>query len=70
MPMSRQDFIHLHLHTDYSLLDGACKISHLVDLAARYKMPAVAVTDHGKPFRCGPVLPGCSEPWSQTHHRL
>ena len=50
MPMSRQDFVHLHLHTDYSLLDGACKISRLVDLAARYQMPAVAITDHGNLF--------------------
>ncbi len=48
--MSQPNFVHLHLHTDYSLLDGACKISSLVDLAARYEMPAVAVTDHGNLF--------------------
>ena len=48
--MSHQNFVHLHLHTDYSLLDGACEISRLVDLAARNKMPAVAVTDHGNLF--------------------
>ncbi len=43
-------FVHLHLHTDYSLLDGACDISELVSEAARRNMPAVAVTDHGNLF--------------------
>jgi len=43
-------FVHLHLHTDYSLLDGACDITELVDEAARQGMPAVAVTDHGNLF--------------------
>ena len=40
----------MHLHTDYSLLDGACKISGLVERALQQKMPAVAVTDHGNLF--------------------
>ncbi len=48
--MSTPRFVHLHLHTDYSLLDGACDISELVEEAARRKMPAVAVTDHGNLF--------------------
>ncbi len=48
MPDAR--FIHLHLHTDFSLLDGACDITSLVEEAARRKMPAVAVTDHGNLF--------------------
>src|SRR5580693_1617108 len=43
-------FVHLHLHTDYSLLDGACDIGELVTEAARRGMPAVAVTDHGNLF--------------------
>lgn len=44
------DFVHLHLHSQYSLLDGACKIDDLLDIALRYKMPAVALTDHGSMF--------------------
>ena len=48
--MAASEFIHLHLHTDYSLLDGACAINRLVDQAARQNMPAVAVTDHGNLF--------------------
>ena len=48
--MQTPRFVHLHLHTDYSLLDGACDIERLVDEAARRKMPAVAVTDHGNLF--------------------
>src|SRR5579884_767678 len=43
-------FVHLHCHTDYSLLDGACEISQLMDLAAAQNMPAVAMTDHGNLF--------------------
>jgi len=48
--MNSSDFVHLHLHTDYSLLDGACDIGELTAEAARRKMPAVAVTDHGNLF--------------------
>jgi DNA polymerase-3 subunit alpha len=40
-------FVHLHLHTDYSLLDGAIRIGPLAKRAAEMKMPAVALTDHG-----------------------
>ncbi|MCW5979399.1 MAG: DNA polymerase III subunit alpha [Bryobacteraceae bacterium] len=43
-------FVHLHNHTDYSLLDGACEISQLMDLVAARNMPAVAMTDHGNLF--------------------
>jgi len=49
-PMASTNFVHLHLHTDYSLLDGACEISGLMDRAAELKQPAVAVTDHGNLF--------------------
>ncbi len=48
--MGQAQFVHLHVHTDYSLLDGACETSELLDEASRQKMPAVAVTDHGNLF--------------------
>src|ERR1700690_1709903 len=48
--MAPPNFVHLHLHTDYSLLDGACEIGELTTEAARRGMPAVAVTDHGNLF--------------------
>jgi DNA polymerase III subunit alpha len=48
--MPAKNFVHLHLHTDYSLLDGACAISRVMDRAAELKMPAVALTDHGNLF--------------------
>lgn len=48
--MSDTPFVHLHCHTDYSLLDGACEINQLIDLVAEQKMPAVAMTDHGNLF--------------------
>ncbi len=44
------NFVHLHLHSGYSLLDGACDHERLAETAARYAMPAVAVTDHGNLF--------------------
>ncbi len=42
-----QDFVHLHLHTEYSLLDGACRIDELMDAVAKKGQTAVAMTDHG-----------------------
>jgi len=47
---SAPPFVHLHCHTDYSLLDGACEIGQLMDLVVQQKMPAVAMTDHGNLF--------------------
>src|SRR6266853_809016 len=44
------DFVHLHLHTEYSLLDGACRIDEVLDQAAALKMTAMAVTEHGNLF--------------------
>ena len=40
-------FAHLHLHTEYSLLDGACRIEQVLDRAAELGQTAVAITDHG-----------------------
>ena len=41
------DFTHLHLHTEYSLLDGACRIGEVVSLAKNLGMNSLAITDHG-----------------------
>jgi DNA polymerase-3 subunit alpha len=43
-------FVHLHLHTDYSMLDGACDVDKLCERAKQLGMPAVAMTDHGNIF--------------------
>lgn len=48
--MTTQEFIHLHLHTEYSLLDGIIKIDELIKQAKTYNMPALAITDHGNLF--------------------
>ena len=45
-----QSFVHLHLHTQYSLLDGAIRLKDLIDRAKKLDMPAVAQTDHGNMF--------------------
>ena len=43
-------FVHLHLHTQYSLLDGALRLDDLFEKAKEYNMPAIAMTDHGNMF--------------------
>ncbi len=48
--MEHSNFVHLHLHSQYSLLDGAIKLDQLVARAKDFKMPAIAVTDHGNMF--------------------
>src|SRR5437660_2551631 len=48
--MTQNQFVHLHLHSDYSLLDGACDVEKLVDRVDELGMPAVAMTDHGNIF--------------------
>jgi DNA polymerase III subunit alpha len=48
--MPRDSFVHLHLHTEYSLLDGAVRMRELMRKAAEFRMPAVAMTDHGNLF--------------------
>src|SRR6266545_115416 len=48
--MGMTEFVHLHLHTEFSLLDGACRIDEVLDQAAKLKMPALAVTEHGNLF--------------------
>jgi DNA polymerase III subunit alpha len=48
--MSSRPFVHLHCHTEYSLLDGAIRAKDLVRKASEYGMPAVAMTDHGNLF--------------------
>ena len=48
--MPKSDFVHLHVHTDYSILDGAAKIKRLVSKAVENQQKAVAITDHGYLF--------------------
>ena len=45
--MSDKSFVHLHNHSEYSMLDGAARIKQLVAKAAQLEMPAIAITDHG-----------------------
>ena len=46
----RADFVHLHVHSEYSLLDGAARLRRLVERAAQLGFPAIALTDHGNLF--------------------
>lgn len=50
MPKKDTDFVHLHVHSDYSLLDGCCRMDRLMDRAVELGMSAMALTDHGNLF--------------------
>ena len=54
-----QDFVHLHVHTTYSLLDGQCGIKPLVKRAREWGMKALAVTDHGNLFALKALYDEC-----------
>src|SRR5581483_5590398 len=53
------EFVHLHVHSEYSILDGACRIGDLVARAAELEMPAVSLTDHGS-------MAGAVQLWKAT----
>jgi DNA polymerase-3 subunit alpha len=57
--MAPADFVHLHVHSEYSILDGACRIPDLVTRAAELEMPAVSLTDHGS-------MAGAVQLWQKT----
>jgi DNA polymerase-3 subunit alpha len=59
--MPQADFVHLHVHSEYSILDGACRIPDLVSRAAEFEMPAVSLTDHGS-------LAGAIQLWKATRN--
>ena len=45
-------FVHLHVHTEYSLLDGACRIQNMMDRVKELGQTAIAITDHGVMYGC------------------
>ena len=52
-------FVHLHVHSEYSILDGACRVPDLVEQAGNFEMPAVTLTDHGS-------MAGAVQLWKAT----
>ena len=50
MAPSKDSFVHLHVHSEYSMLDGAARVKPLIDAAVEQGMPAIAMTDHGNMF--------------------
>ena len=59
--MNQNPFSHLHVHTEYSLLDGACRINSLVQRAVELEQPAVAMTDHGVMYGAIDFYKACHE---------
>ena len=64
------NFVHLHLHTTYSLLDGQCQIVPLVKKARKLGMPALAVTDHGNLFALKAFYDECRSKKEKTYGDL
>src|SRR5829696_5388567 len=58
-PMAAAPFVHLHVHSEYSILDGACRVPDLVEQAADFEMQAVTLTDHGS-------MAGAVQLWKAT----
>ena len=56
-----KDFVHLHLHTEYSLLDGACRVRDIPRRAKECGHTAVALTDHGVLFGVPQFLAACKK---------
>src|SRR5438445_670388 len=61
MPHAPNTFVHLHNHTEYSLLDRASRIHPLVEAAAKLEMPALAITDHGVMYGAIHFYKACKE---------
>ncbi len=61
MATSSPDFVHLHVHSHFSLLDGACKVEELAKAAARDEQKAIALTDHGNLFGSIPFFKACKK---------
>ena len=59
--MSTAGFVHLHGHSEFSLLDGGCRLEEMATLAAEYGMPALACTDHGNLFGAVNHYKACTE---------
>ncbi len=59
--MPEAPFVHLHVHSEYSILDGACRVPDLVSRAAELEMPAVSLTDHGS-------MAGAVQLWKATRN--
>ena len=58
-------FVHLHLHTEYSLLDGECRVSDIPDAVIRAGQSAVAITDHGVMYGAEDFYKSRRAPWSK-----
>ena len=67
---AKPDFVHLHLHTEYSLLDGACRLDELVDEGVRLGMKAMAITDHGNMFGAVALPRRLPRAGAEAHPRL
>ena len=64
------EFVHLHVHSEYSLLDGACRIKQLVQKVKELGQQAVAITDHGVMYGVIDFYKECEKTGDKAYHRL
>ncbi|MCX8063737.1 MAG: DNA polymerase III subunit alpha, partial [Candidatus Hydrogenedentes bacterium] len=64
------EFVHLHTHSEYSMLDGMSKIEDLIRLCDKYKMPALALTEHGNMFSAVPFYKAVEEHNKTSEHKI
>ena len=67
--MAADSFVHLHVHTEYSMLDGAAKVAPLFAEADRLGMPAVGMTDHGNMYGADEFYQESRKAGDQADHR-
>ena len=60
-PSEHQPFVHLHVHSEFSLLDGLSRLKHLAARAKALNQPALALTDHGTMFGVIPFYEACQD---------
>ena len=65
-----KDFVHLHVHSEYSLLDGAARISDLISRAKELGQKAIAITDHGVMYGVVDFYPEAKKQGIKPHHGL
>ena len=69
MSAANDSFVHLHVHSEYSMLDGAARVEPLMEAAVEQEMPAIAVTDHGNMFGAFDFWKQATDGRHQADHR-
>lgn len=70
MTATEKQFVHLHVHTQYSLLDGAARIPDIFAFARKHNMPAIAITDHGNMYGAMDYFHAARDEWASLVKKI